>query len=91
MPGARCTESLLRLNLREDYLVGVVRLCVRLRWMNMYIHYIHPELRISNCRSRTGKGAGPLWREHRGSTEGARGEHGGVSSEHYGAVQGRSR
>lgn len=27
---------------------------------NIYIYYIHPELRIGDCRSRTGKGAGPL-------------------------------
>ena len=26
----------------------------------IYIFYIHPELRIANCRSGTGKGAGPL-------------------------------
>ena len=46
----------------------------------LYIYYIYPELRIGNFRFRSGKGAGPLWREQRGSkgeqrgsTEGARG------------------
>ena len=32
-----------------------------------YIYYIHPELRISDCRYGTGEGAEPLWREQRGS------------------------
>ena len=41
----------------------------------IYIYYIHPELRMSNRPSGTGKGEGPLWREQRGST-----------GEHYGAV-----
>ena len=36
----------------------------------MYIYYIHSELRIENRRFGSGKGAEPLWREHRGSTEG---------------------
>ena len=30
----------------------------------IYIYYIHPQLRIENCRFRSGKGARPLWREH---------------------------
>ena len=29
-------------------------------YIYIYIYYIHPELRISNYRSGTGKGAGPL-------------------------------
>ena len=33
-----------------------------------YIYYIHPELRIRGCGFRSEKGAGPLSREHRGST-----------------------
>ncbi len=37
----------------------------------IYIYYIHPKLRIRDCRFRSGKGAGPLLREHRGS----KGEH----------------
>ena len=37
------------------------------------MYYIHPEVRIGGCRFRLGKGARPLWREHRGS----RGEHRG--------------
>ena len=38
---------------------------------DIYIYYIHPELRIGNCCFCSGKGARPLQREHRGS----RGEH----------------
>ena len=49
----------------------------------LYIFYIHPELRISNCRIRSGKGA-------RGST-GAEGSTEGAPREQEGAVQGRSR
>jgi len=33
----------------------------------IYIYYMHPELRIGNCRFGSGKGAGPLYREQRGS------------------------
>ena len=39
--------------------------------MYIHIYYIHPELRIGNCRFRSGKGAGLFSR--RGSIEGARG------------------
>ena len=31
---------------------------------HIYIYYIHPELRIGNCHSGAGKGAGPLKREY---------------------------
>ena len=34
--------------------------CVVLFQRLLYIYYIHPELRISNCHFRSGKGAGPL-------------------------------
>ncbi len=59
----------------------------------LYIYYIHPELRIANYPFSSGKGAGPLQREHWESTEGALGEHwgriGGGSGEPEGA-QGES-
>ncbi len=31
-----------------------------LPWLDIYIYYIYPELRVGNCRSRSGKGARPL-------------------------------
>ena len=37
---------------------------------NCYIYYIHPELRMSDCRFRSGKGVWPLQREHEGSKRG---------------------
>lgn len=65
----------------------------------IYIHYIHPELRIEDRRSESEKRAWPLWREQRGSTgentrehegehEGAEGSTKGASEEHVGAAQG---
>ena len=48
-----------------------------------YIYISHPELRISDYPSGTGKGAGSLEVEHRGSSsEGAVSEHGGALREH---------
>ena len=35
--------------------------------LGMYIHIIHPELRIGSYRSEVGKGAGSLCMEHRGA------------------------
>ena len=64
---------------------------------DIYILYIHPELRIRSYRFQSGKGAKPLEREHRGSKGaqrgsigGARGSAEGAEREHE-AVQGRSR
>ena len=62
----------------------------------IYIHYIHPELRIWSYPSGTGKGAGPLQREQRGSkgaaqrgsTEGALREHGGIARSTVGQCRG---
>ncbi len=57
------------------------------------MYYIFPELRIGDCRFRSGKGARPLYREHRGSRGEQRGSSEGTAGskrEHYGAVQGRS-
>jgi len=47
----------------------------------IYVNYIHPELRIWNCRFRSGKGAKPIWRENRESTR----EHRGSKREHRGS------
>ena len=58
------------------------------------MYYIHPELRIGDCRSWSGKGARPL----RGSSEGVkeRGkgalkEHGGASRKHRRSNMGQRR
>ena len=66
---------------------GSLTVCPRTRSF-IYIYYIHPELRIGNCRFRSGKGAGPLQREHRGSKGEQRGstrEQRGSTREHRGS------
>ncbi len=53
---------------------------------HIYIYYIHPELRISDYRFRSGKRAGRF----RGSNEGARGsmgEHWRAGGEHKGSTR----
>ena len=53
-----------------------------------YIYYIHPKLRIQNCRFGSGKGAGPLLEERRGSKgerRGSKREHRGSKREHRGS------
>ena len=50
----------------------------KISFKKKYIYYIHPELRIGDCRSGTGKGAGPLLERARREQEGAaRREQGG--------------
>ena len=57
----------------------------RSRPANEYMYtYIHPELRIGDCPSGTGKGS-------RAASEGAEREQGRVSREHYEVVQRRGR
>ena len=55
--------------------------------MYIYIYYIHPELRICEWRSGTGKGAGPLQRKHRGSKEGASRQERGATREQKGGAR----
>ena len=57
----------------------------------MFIHYIHPELRIEDYRSGLGKGAGPLWREHRGSVREHEGARESTMGQCRGAAGGRMR
>ena len=68
--------------------------------MILYVYYTAPELRTRNYQSGSGKGAGPLKREQRGSkkaqrgsTEGTRGstEAWGIISEQERALWGSAR
>ena len=52
----------------------------------LYTHYIHPDHRIGDCGFRSGKGAGPLQREHQGSRGGAARGARGSTGEHEGSI-----
>ena len=57
----------------------------------IFIYYIYPEPRISNCRFDSGKRAKPLQKEHQGSSGGhkcSRGKQGRSKEEHLGCIRG---